>query len=179
MTTLRRMPKAATLAFILPALMSALLTACSMTEQDSLIEGAKPTPAANPSSRSAVPNPDLSAPATPGTIASPAPKPAELPGAPLVQPADQHASAGMARDFYQAADLVSLSSGSVHTCGLRSDGTAVCWGRDWAGQSSEPVSTFTAISAFRDHSCGARAQGGVECWGQAPSLGPRPLHENR
>ena len=82
MTTLRRMPKAATLAFILPALMSALLTACSMTEQDSPIEGAKPTPAANPSSRSAVPNPDLSAPATPGTIASPAPIPAELPRAP-------------------------------------------------------------------------------------------------
>ena len=169
---MRRMTKAAALAFILPALMATLLAACSMTEQDSQIEGAKPTPAANPSSRSDVPNPGLSAPATPEPTVSPAPMPTESPGAPPVQPAGQYASAGPAGDSYRAADLVSLSSGSLHTCGLRSDGTAVCWGRDWEGQSSEPGGTFAAISAFRHHSCGARTQGGVECWGQAPSPVP-------
>ena len=169
---MRRVAKPLALAFILPVLMATLLAACSMTEQDSPIDGATATPAANPPSRSAVPNPDLSAPAVPGTIAPPAPKPAESPGAPPVQPTGQYVSEGPAGDFYQAADLVSLSSGTVHTCGLRSDGTAVCWGRDWAGQSSEPGSTFTAISAFGDRSCGARTRGGVECWGHAPSPVP-------
>ena len=169
---MRRVAKPLALAFILPVLMATLLAACSMTEQDSLTTGDTPTPAANPSSMSTAPNPGLSAPATPEPTVSPAPIPTESPRALPVQPSSRYASAGPAGDFYLAADLVSVSSGYAHTCGLRSDGTAVCWGRDWEGQSSEPGGTFAAISAFRHHSCGARTQGGVECWGQAPSPVP-------
>ena len=67
-----------------------------------------------------------------------------------------------------AADLTGISSGSVHSCGLRSDGTVVCWGRDWEGQSSEPKGEFAAVGAYRHYSCGARKHGGIECWGQEP-----------
>ena len=168
MTTGRRMAKPLALGFVLPVLMATLLAACSMTEQDPLIKGATPTLAANPPSMSVAPNLDLSAPVAPEPPASPAPTLTESPRVPPVQPPGQYASAGPAGDFYLAADLVSVSSGSVHTCGLRSDGTAVCWGRDWEGQSSEPGGTFAAISAFRHYSCGARTEGGVECWGQPP-----------
>ena len=71
-------------------------------------------------------------------------------------------------EHFTASDLTDISSGSVHTCGLRGDGRAVCWGRDYQGQSSPPKGTFSAVSAYRHYSCGARASGGVECWGASP-----------
>ena len=69
-------------------------------------------------------------------------------------------------EYHTAKDLVSMVSGLSHSCGLRADGTAVCWGEDWYGQSSGPVGSFTAVSLFYRYSCGARPQGGIECWGE-------------
>ena len=70
--------------------------------------------------------------------------------------------------IYLAQDLVSVDTGSGHTCGLRRDGAAFCWGRDWEGQSSEPEGKFTAIAVARHYSCGALSRGGVQCWGAVP-----------
>ncbi len=62
----------------------------------------------------------------------------------------------------------SVASGAAHTCGLRSDATVVCWGRNVEGQSSPltPLSTtFTQVSAGRFNTCGVRTGGTVVCWG--------------
>ena len=72
--------------------------------------------------------------------------------------------AGM--EFYTTENLVTMVSGLSHSCGLRVDGTAACWGEDWYGQSTEPVGSFTAVTTFYRYSCGARSQGGIECWGE-------------
>ena len=69
-------------------------------------------------------------------------------------------------EYHTAKDLVALVSGLSHSCGLRADGTAVCWGEDWYGQSWGPVGSFIAITTFYRYSCGARPQGGIECWGE-------------
>ena len=62
--------------------------------------------------------------------------------------------------------LVSISSGGTHTCGLRPDGTFVCWGRNSRGQSSPPESElFTSISSGQAHTCGLRPDGTAVCWG--------------
>ena len=174
---MRRIAKPSVLAFILPVIIAAVLPACWMAQQEPLLDGVTATPSADQASKSDVPNLASSAVTVTGTNVSSAPNPAGSHEVPPVQPAGRYASAEPPGDFYQAADLVSLTSGSAHVCGLRSDGTAVCWGRNSEGQASEPSGSFTAINAFRHHSCGVRTQGGVECWGQAPSPMPDRFKE--
>ena len=40
-----------------------------------------------------------------------------------------------------------VSAGGLHTCALRLDGAAICWGGDSYGQSTPPAGVFTQISA--------------------------------
>ena len=63
-----------------------------------------------------------------------------------------------------------ISAGGTHSCGIRSDGAAVCWGArreplDY-GQTNPPDSgPFTAVSAGEFHTCGVRTSGAIACWG--------------
>ncbi len=62
--------------------------------------------------------------------------------------------------------LTSISTGWVHTCGLRQDGTAVCWGSNQHGKSSPPPGErFRAISSGTGHTCALRLNGTPVCWG--------------
>jgi alpha-tubulin suppressor-like RCC1 family protein len=74
--------------------------------------------------------------------------------------------------------LVSMSSGSSHTCAVLSDGTAVCWGENNQGQLGNPssadaytpvpVSNLTGVSAISAgglHTCALLTNGSVKCWG--------------
>ena len=85
------------------------------------------------------------------------------------------ATATAPRDTPSGGMVPSISSGDFHTCGLRTDGTVVCWGGD--EQSSEhkhrlttpPAGeTFSAISSGGTHTCGLRADGSPVCWGYDP-----------
>ena len=58
-----------------------------------------------------------------------------------------------------------VSAGWEHSCWLRTDGTAVCWGNNAFGQSDAPAAKFAAVAAGVDHSCGLRVDGTVTCWG--------------
>ena len=70
--------------------------------------------------------------------------------------------------------FTSISSGRAHSCGLREDGTAECWG---AGSPNNTKAynhdqdlppegeKFLSISAGDDHTCGLRADGNPLCWG--------------
>ena len=54
-------------------------------------------------------------------------------------------------------------------CGLRPDGSAVCWGDDEWGQASPPEGErFAAVSAGYSHTCGLRTDGSLLCWGENP-----------
>ena len=62
--------------------------------------------------------------------------------------------------------LTSISTGWVHSCGLREDGTAVCWGSNQGGKASPPAGEkFVSVEAGTSHSCGLRADGAAVCWG--------------
>ena len=61
--------------------------------------------------------------------------------------------------------LSAISAGAAHTCGLRPNGAAVCWGWDYSGQSTPPEGVFTSISAGYSHTCGLRPDGAAVCWG--------------
>jgi hypothetical protein len=79
------------------------------------------------------------------------------------------------------SDAVSVVTGAVFACALRSGGVVACWGRGWEGQlgngsydrSSTPVavsnlSDAIAIDARVSLACAVRAAGGVVCWGYDP-----------
>ena len=62
--------------------------------------------------------------------------------------------------------LVSISTGWAHSCGLREDGTPVCWGSNQNGKASPPAGErFKSIDAGTTHSCGLLEDGTAMCWG--------------
>ena len=80
-----------------------------------------------------------------------------------------------------ATDWASVDTGNDHTCGLRTNGTAWCWGDNWSAElgngadlgTSTPHPTpiqvgtdggWTSISAANAFSCGVRS-GTARCWG--------------
>ena len=77
------------------------------------------------------------------------------------------------------AEIVLVSSGGIHSCGLTSDGAAYCWGDNMFGQlgnggfidSDTPVEVvgghaFSEISAGVVHTCGLTTAGDAYCWGR-------------
>jgi uncharacterized protein YjdB len=92
-----------------------------------------------------------------------------------------------------AGDLrfTGVSAGGSHTCGLASDGTAYCWGLNYAGQlgtgsaagpeicfagtpaipcSTRPAAiggglVFASVSAGASHTCAVTTAGNAYCWG--------------
>ena len=65
--------------------------------------------------------------------------------------------------------FTSVSAGSYHTCGVKTDGSVACWGADHNGQSTPPVGSFASVSAgaayVSAHTCGVKTDGSVACWG--------------
>ncbi len=58
-----------------------------------------------------------------------------------------------------------VSAFYAHSCGLRTDGTIVCWGEDDFGKLDAPGGHFRAVSVGLGHSCGLRTDGTIVCWG--------------
>ena len=65
--------------------------------------------------------------------------------------------------------FTSVSAGGLHSCGVTTDGSVVCWGYDKYGylRSAPPEETFASVSAGSAHTCGVQADGAVVCWGNA------------
>jgi len=77
-------------------------------------------------------------------------------------------------------DLVSVTAGASHTCGLTGDGATWCWGSDEFGQlgsdaiasvallptAVETETRFAAISAGGGHTCAVTESGELWCWGR-------------
>ncbi len=79
--------------------------------------------------------------------------------------------------------VAAFTLGEYHTCAVKTDGSAWCWGRNWSGQlgnntitsSSTPVQVkidadrtldnVTAVTANEAHSCALTTAGAVYCWG--------------
>ncbi|MCM2344320.1 MAG: hypothetical protein NDJ24_07145 [Alphaproteobacteria bacterium] len=70
------------------------------------------------------------------------------------------------------------TGGSSHTCGIRMDDTARCWGANWSGQLGDnsitlrlvPTAlsgggTWKRVSAGSGHTCGVRSDDTMRCWG--------------
>ena len=73
-----------------------------------------------------------------------------------------------------AREFVSVAVGDdALACGLRADGSVLCWGRELAGFS--PQGEFSTLSAGARSVCGVRVEGTIECWGQgAVASSPPP-----
>ena len=76
-------------------------------------------------------------------------------------------SGAMSTESLVARSTISAGGGEGfgHSCGVRTDGTVVCWGADADGQATPPQGTFTQVSAGGFHTCGVQTQGTVACWG--------------
>jgi alpha-tubulin suppressor-like RCC1 family protein len=71
-----------------------------------------------------------------------------------------------------------LAIGSLHTCGIRSDGTLWCWGYNGYGQLGEgtvttrdaptqvgKLTTWAKVATGDNYTCGVRTDGTLWCWG--------------
>ncbi len=59
-----------------------------------------------------------------------------------------------------------IAAGGYHTCALKTDGSVVCWGRNFAHQSTPPAGLVACNSVpGANHSCAVKADGTVACWG--------------
>ena len=62
--------------------------------------------------------------------------------------------------------LEQVSAGDLHTCGVKSDGTVACWGRNSYGESTPPSGRFESVSAGEYDTCGVKSDHSVTCWGE-------------
>ncbi|MBI4951080.1 MAG: hypothetical protein HY908_03540 [Myxococcales bacterium] len=62
-------------------------------------------------------------------------------------------------------EWLDVASGGVHSCGIETDGTVLCWGNDADGQSTPPAGTFDAARVSFFHSCARTSAGALACWG--------------
>lgn len=69
---------------------------------------------------------------------------------------------GSAHGQPAAADV---SAGSFHTCGLRQDGSASCWG-EFLDEARDPAGAYIALSSGFGFSCGLRSDHSLGCWGE-------------
>jgi alpha-tubulin suppressor-like RCC1 family protein len=73
---------------------------------------------------------------------------------------------------------ISINAGNQHSCAVKADGRAACWGDNQFGQLGDatggrkPVATLvpaltgaTAISTGKSHTCALKADGSAACWG--------------
>ncbi|MEI7844497.1 MAG: S8 family serine peptidase, partial [Chloroflexota bacterium] len=67
--------------------------------------------------------------------------------------------------YFSSPLYTQVSAGWYHTCGLKSDGSIVCWGRNDYGQTNVPTGTYTQVSAGNYHTCGLKSDGSIVCWG--------------
>lgn len=56
--------------------------------------------------------------------------------------------------------------GCEHSCALKSDHTAVCWGENVDGGSLAPQGKFRQLAAGCGFTCGIRSDSSVACWGR-------------
>ena len=64
------------------------------------------------------------------------------------------------------AAYIQIEAGAWHTCGIKDDGSAICWGSNSYGQTTTvPSGTFTQLSAGGNHTCGIKSDGSAVCWG--------------
>ena len=82
-----------------------------------------------------------------------------VPGGCATRPAPQPTS-------HPTGQFTAITAGDFHSCGIRADNTAVCWGANEYGQADAPAGQFTAITASGFHSCGIRADHTAVCWGR-------------
>ena len=76
--------------------------------------------------------------------------------------------------------LSAISSGVAHTCGLRPDGTPVCWGNNGYGRATPPVGQkFVSISSGALYTCGLRYDNTPLCWGNNRDGQSRPPAEEQ
>ena len=84
-----------------------------------------------------------------------------------------------------------ISAGLYHTCGVASNGSALCWGENSFGELGDGssakrsvptavvnpagVGSWRAVSAGFYHSCGVAANAAAYCWGECLQL-PGMLH---
>ena len=59
-----------------------------------------------------------------------------------------------------------VTAGGDHTCGLKTDATITCWGRNDFGKADAPSGTFNAVTAGADHTCGLKTDATITCWGR-------------
>ena len=72
----------------------------------------------------------------------------------------------------RSGPFTSVAVGLSHLCGLRSDGTVICWGDNDRGQAEAPGGRFTALTAGDASTCGLRPDGPIVCWGELPAIRP-------
>ena len=61
--------------------------------------------------------------------------------------------------------LTAIDSGAGHSCGLRADGSVVCWGAENFADAYPEHERFVSIDAGGFGSCGIREDGVTVCWG--------------
>jgi hypothetical protein len=63
--------------------------------------------------------------------------------------------------------LLQVGTGDWNVCGVRTEGTARCWGSNGYGQLGVPDGEFIKVQPVREQVCGLRPEGELSCWGLA------------
>jgi len=79
-----------------------------------------------------------------------------------------------AMDGQPTDPLVRVNVGKSVVCGVKTDGTLVCWGGDAGITGAVPAGTFVDVAVGEDHACAKGTDRRITCWGNDDFWQTRP-----
>lgn len=69
---------------------------------------------------------------------------------------------------FDGSAFFAVTTGSIHACAIRVNGTLACWGDNAHDETDAPTGTYKDLAVGYYHDCAIATDGAMTCWPRTP-----------